>query len=119
MLYDPKWEATETVLPDAWARVKSEPLTKENMLSFMAWLETKPADEVYIFMDSENCACGQYARAIGVERWMDRHRTGSFWFTANSLAGAFGDPKEWVEKHTFGQLLERCRAHVRDHAHAA
>ncbi len=91
MLYSPKWS--------------------ENLNDFLAWVEQQPANEPYNWANSQNCACGQYAKAIGKEEWILQALKGvSFWQMANALAlGEPGDPLRW----TFGALATRIHEHLR------
>ena len=63
---------------------------------FIAWLETKSADEEYIWDDPYRCACGQFSLEMGEDRWL-----GKGWGFLNALA------KE--HPRTFGALLGRAR----------
>ena len=79
--------------------------------SFIAWLETKPEDETYTWSLCDRCACGQYARALGIWKIWDefihlysRDRTG-IWHKLNMLAFPKHDGAD-----TFGRLLRRARA---------
>jgi hypothetical protein len=54
MLYDPKWEQ------------KTDPEFAGIRLSeFIAWLETKPADETYDYLKPTRCAAAQYLQSRG------------------------------------------------------
>jgi hypothetical protein len=39
-----------------------------NLDSLIAWLETKPADETYDYLDGQHCMCAQYFQARGYTR---------------------------------------------------
>ena len=62
------------------------------------WLETKPENQKYVFVDGDNCACGQYAASIG-QPSSERYIETDVWGELNGLA--HGQPR------TFGALLER------------
>ena len=77
---------------------------------FKEFVQRKPADEHYEWMNSSICACGQYAQSIGFKNWMyEVNDTGvSIWSTLNMLAkgdGFSGDKSDW----TFGKLAERLK----------
>lgn len=52
MLYDPKWEIETKI--DIWS-----------LRDLIAWLETKPADEAYCYVESGRCMIAQYLKAKG------------------------------------------------------
>jgi hypothetical protein len=54
MLYDPKWE--QQTKTDPWS-----------MASFIAWLEQKPADEKYCYVETGRCLIAQYLLHLGHE----------------------------------------------------
>lgn len=65
------------------------------------WCETQPADLTYQYSNPQHCACGQYARHIGMEHdW--HHTERQFWIDIDDLA--FQRPR------TFGAFAERLRA---------
>lgn len=73
-------------------------LTKE---AFAEWCEKHPADEFYDYWHSGNCACGQYAKHIGLfGHWLGNSHT-PFWMVSNDKAAVF--------PHTFGALASRLR----------
>lgn len=84
MLYDPKWEQPK--LP--------------TVSGFLAWLDTKPADEAYNWKDCKRCAQAQYIASefagAGPMYW--------------HLAQVLGVEAAAIEKPwTFGALRERIR----------
>ena len=70
---------------------------KPSFGDFIAWLETKPPDEKYEWMESSRCAGGQYFLSVG-KPWYDAALT-PLWMVINSLA--------YYEPRTFGGLLIR------------
>jgi hypothetical protein len=82
MLYDPRWDGI-------------------SLASFAAWLEKQPAHKSYRWLHSGECACGQYANSVGIDKWMPLTGLNGFWRTANHLA--------CERPHTFGGLLARVR----------
>lgn len=94
MLYSPKWEQ----------------LKSETMRHFLRWVEEQPADQRYPWLENEHCACGQYARSIGVRGW-SVSKLPPFWSDANYIARGRGlDDAEW----TFGRLATRLRNHIEE-----
>ena len=76
---------------------------------FVQWLERKDPNERYEWPRSEICACGQYAKEIGVNDWVNKPG----WTELNLLAhgdSCLGEsrPDAW----TFGKLLDRARARL-------
>lgn len=100
MLYDPKWEQkTET---------KADPTSLKDLI---AWLETKPTDGPYNFMDcGGGCLYGLYFQeACGLPWWLAEDGSGADVY----LARISKTPQEKIaqtEPHTFGAALERARA---------
>lgn len=78
------------------------------MSEFLDFVESKPPMEGYWFQDGAVCACGQYAASIGIMHgdWMDEMEEGSFWRTANALAG--------TGLSYFGPLAARIRKHMEE-----
>jgi hypothetical protein len=67
-----------------------------SLQGFIAWLETKDPAEKYNWSRADQCACGQYARHLGV-RWNPWR--GNIWGRLNSIAYL-------VQPRTFGNLLK-------------
>lgn len=100
MLYDPKWEKTET---------KADPLS---LTSLIAWLEKQPTAKAYCYQDNGACLLGQYFTAHGLVdvnvggltfnhgRYPNRP---SIPLPETFRAVARGNPR------TFGAALERAR----------
>jgi hypothetical protein len=85
MLFDPKW-------------------SKNDLASFVAWLETKDPNEKYVFEDHNNCALGQYSRHIGVRPPEAINRAGEDWGVGFYGALAI------LKRETFGECLRYARA---------
>lgn len=85
MLYDPKW-------------------SKNDLASFVAWLETKDPNETYRFENPQNCALGQYSRHIGVEPPEAITGVGEEW--GIGFYGALSI----LKRETFGECLRYARA---------
>ena len=97
MLYDPRWEPKETKADPEFSGVR--------LSEFIAWLETKPANEVYDYTQPRHCATGQFLTSRGAEevclslahpeaQWLDK----------------IVHPMQ-LEEITFGIALERARAY--------
>jgi hypothetical protein len=84
MLYDPKW-------------------SKNDLASFVAWLETKNPNETYEFKDPYNCALGQYSRHIGATPPDAINQTGEEW--GIGFYGAL----TILKRETFGECLHYAR----------
>lgn len=103
MLYDPKWERKET---------KADPEYEGVRLSeFIAWLETKPADERYRYTRPDQCAVAQFLQSKGLSE------------SESKVSIPRSDP--WAEAHwldqivcftgseaTFGAALQRAKAYA-------
>jgi hypothetical protein len=98
MLYDPKWEKTET---------KIDPLT---LRALIAWLEKQPPEKIYCYGDTGRCLAAQYNQSLGRA------------YLPILLLGWRGDCLKFdydleeialTEPHTFGAALERARAALR------
>lgn len=101
MLYNKRWEKT----------IEARPVTLLDR--FIDWLGTKNADEVYRWPNRHTCACGQFAKAIGREKWWEPSAPDWLeWKQLNSLA-LFAAAKP--SQLTFGALLAHARR-VRDAA---
>lgn len=90
MLYDPKWEKTET---------KADPFSLENLI---AWLEKQPADKPYLASEPEICLLGQFSTSMGATC-----------ATTKSIDLADAEPFGEIalrHPHTFGDALRRARA---------
>lgn len=102
MLYDPKWEKTET---------KADPFTLQSLI---AWLKTKRRGERYCYLDHGRCLLGQYFTACGyknVEAFSDA-------IFDHADAENVPYPKVFNRiacdgERTFGAALERARAALR------
>lgn len=97
MLYNPNW-------------TKADPLTLEALI---AWLETKPADEVYCYMDLGRCLAAQYNASIGRQYYLNGFADSLN--KAKSITSA--SPFDWQlediarrQPYTFGAALSRARA---------
>lgn len=80
-----------------------------SLSAFADWCERKPADEAYIYLDGENCACAQYGRDIGLEFPFPLggnvdHPHFEFWRLADHLACWAGG-----QRQTFGDLAKLLR----------
>jgi hypothetical protein len=70
---------------------------------FIAWLETKPADEVYSWSAPHCCPAGQYSAARS-GNWADRtYRDGEYAIFVRISDLAYAYPR------TFGVLLARAK----------
>lgn len=91
MLYDPKWEMPDRV----YDRV--------SLRAFIAWLETKPANESYVYIVSSECALGQFMKAQGYSG-------------EDCCIDLAPEESDWLNEivqtrpQTFGGCLERARA---------
>jgi hypothetical protein len=89
-----------------------DPFTLPHLI---AWMRTKPADEVYCFVDNGECLIAQYISHLGY----GEPNVGPFMFVAkyegkrvskelpdhwNDIANGYGKP------HTFGAALSRALA---------
>ena len=71
-----------------------------DMESFQIFCERKPADCTYDWLNGDICACGQFAKRVGVPNWQDQSaEPHSFWDTINELARQ--------TPHDFGTLAWR------------
>ncbi len=77
--------------------------------AFADWCEKQPADKHYEYVDSDVCACSQYAQFIGLLQqdgmpaWRKAFYDGSpFWIEADDLAAGL--------PFTFGALAARARS---------
>lgn len=110
MLYDPRWEV----------EIKADPLSLEGLI---AWLERKPADQEYDFLDNANCLNAQYFKArgfplfscgtISFAYWRKKHFLWLFPYkTMTEVAFPMAFNVVAVkEPRTFGAALERARAY--------
>ena len=82
----------------------------------ISWLETKPADDAYCYIDTGHCLIGQYTRErLGFEDVT----VGSLRFIGlkgDGLGRYYSMPPHWNNvaahfPHTFGAALERARAY--------
>ena len=87
----------------------SEP-NEPTLPGFVAWLERKDPTERYHWPTAEICACGQYAKEIGVKSWLGSDEG---WSKLNRLARGAKTINDYETVDgsgwTFGQLLDRCR----------
>lgn len=100
MLYDKRWDKPE---------VKADPFSMDRVVQ---WLETKPADETYCYVDGGACLIHQYLTHAGIP--VDR-----VWSCGDYTARR-GSPRIKTSRelwrvsankpHTFGAALERARA---------
>jgi hypothetical protein len=80
-----------------------EQWTKPSLEDFIAWLETKPHDEEYVWVVPSVCPCGQYAKSLNLDWWeIWIGRNISLWDELNTLASH--------KPRTFGALLTRALA---------
>lgn len=93
MLYDKRW---------------NDPVYEGvSLRSFIAWLETKPADETYDFVKPDVCATAQYLQSRG-----HSHLDSMIDFGPNPMPG---EPGYWLNQivgtspYTFGAALTRAR----------
>lgn len=63
----------------------------------LEWARSKHPEEKYDYWSVLHCACGQYAKHLGVEKWWGQR--GGFWDKLNGLAG--------TGQKTFGSLADR------------
>lgn len=96
MLYDKRWDKTET---------KADPSTLESLI---AWLEKQPADREYCYMDNGRCLLGQYFLASG----FSKVSVGGTEVVLNGieilLSETFQDIA-WASPRTFAGALDRAR----------
>ena len=95
MLYDPRWQ-------------KDRKLGPISLRSFIAFLESKPADETYKYYDPQNCALGQFMGAHGFrgsDRYIDLGIDGYLEDWQLAFRAIVGQ-----KPLTFGAALERARA---------
>lgn len=101
MLYDKRWDKTET---------KPDVFSLENLI---VWLEKQPADKVYCYADNGNCLLGQYFIAhghtdvaVGGETvWLGDAKS-------HTLPDSFRKLAVYWPR-TFGAALKRARAYQR------
>ena len=76
---------------------------------FIDWLRSKDPKEHYNWPDSGRCACGQYARHLGVANWNSGGRHHQVWDRLNQIAGDHAGPQDRPREHgwNFGDCLER------------
>lgn len=106
MLYDPKWE-TKTIF---------------DLHRLIEWLEQKPPQKRYCYLDNGNCLLGQYFKFIG--ELPDHAKDGIGGSYAHLKSGHFELPEAWssiaqddmsaVQDWTFGGALSRARAFLTD-----
>jgi hypothetical protein len=91
--------------------LKSERAKQPTLPGFVAWLERKDPNEHYRWPNSEICACGQYAKTLGMKTWQGSGSNSSTWTQLNSLARGDTPPFEEAEpsEWTFGQCLDRAK----------
>lgn len=101
MLYDPKWEQ----------QTKADP---HSVASLIAWLERKPAKQIYCYTDTGGCLLAQYFTAQGFK---DVDAGGwahwSHMVDGNRVSMKAGPVFHQIAKagaRTFGAALERARA---------
>lgn len=100
MLYDPKWDKTET---------KADPFSLESLI---AWLEKQPAEATYDYGDSRQCMAAQCLRSHGVDesRYVGLSGYALEDFFPGFRAIAIGDADIVSDGWTFGAALSRARA---------
>lgn len=92
MLFDPKWQ------------VKADPLTLQSLI---AWLETKPPDEIYCYVDQGRSLAAQYNIEIG-----RKYAVYSLFDPPETDETKFDYALEWIScdgRQTFGATLSRAR----------
>jgi hypothetical protein len=100
MLYDPRWE-----------QKTDRELFGISLRAMIAWLETKPADEEYDYIDAPRCAIAQYLQAQGRS---EDDSVVDFWPTPEPSQKDY-----WLfdiactVPWTFGAALERARKYCR------
>lgn len=101
MLYDPKWEKTET---------KADPLT---LPALIAWLEKQPSEKRYDYMCHGECLLAQYFTAAYGRAVTDAGIMAYFTDTDERIR--YPETFSEVASHgesTFGDALERARARL-------
>lgn len=113
MLYDPKWQKTET---------KSDPFSLESLI---AWLEKQPANASYCYLSNGECLLAHYFSEAGfrnVRMWTD-----GFWHGPRKCPSNVGQDEAIVRGtitrlpkgfnriaedwgHTYGDALRRARS---------
>ncbi len=80
-------------------------MSEPTLPGFVEWLSRKDPNERYEWPRAEICACGQYAKSIGVDGWIARGD--DTWPKLNLIAkgNASFDDSEW----TFGKCLDRAK----------
>lgn len=79
--------------------------------AFADWCEKQPAEKSYNWASEDNCACAQYAKALGMpDAFEGRYSTDGFWAKADQIAlrDDFIFRADWSD--TFGNLAARLRA---------
>ena len=77
-----------------------------SIVGFKEFVSKKDANEHYAWMNPSICACGQYAKSMGIKDWMYSDGHVKTWIKLNQLArGKKIDQADW----TFGALAERLK----------
>lgn len=97
MLYDKRWDRTETK-PDMFS-----------LESLIAWLETKNTNEMYDFYCSGECLLGQWVRAIDPNA-SEPYGRGSFTYLVHDQVVDLDRYNAVTEPWTFGAALNRASA---------
>jgi hypothetical protein len=88
MLYDPKWK-------------------RETVVDLAAWLETKPADAAYNFLNYGSCLIAEWMEGVEKDCWaLDVKLMYHGWDKACVARGKNNNTAEW----TYGAALARARA---------
>ena len=82
-----------------------------SIAEFLAWCRTKPADEDYNYINSEECALAQFGRSTGRAELVGAGGTKllSEWDELHEALNPIKTrPRVWG--HTYGELVERLEA---------
>lgn len=98
MLFDPKWEV----------EVKADPFSLENLV---AWLEKKPATQVYCYTQAGGCLLAQWAKSIDplAEVYEDADNSYSYLVHGKPMDLEAFDVVANGWTLTFGAALDRAR----------
>jgi hypothetical protein len=84
-----------------------------SLLSFRDFAATRDPGERYEYTSRENCACGQFARHLGLQQdWSRASLSEGIWATMNRLAHGMAADAYWTPSgaHTWGELRKRIDA---------
>ena len=109
MLYDPKWEKTET---------KADPFTLEALI---AWLEKQPANATYCYTSTGGCLVAQFLLSLGTYTAVGVDHRGFYNRSPDSRSTydpiplpPFFNEVALKNPRTFGAALDRARAAMSD-----